>query len=48
MEASYEYVTVRILQTFPKLRACDPRLWKEKMGLNLFNDNGVIVGFEKE
>ncbi|KAL9099987.1 MAG: hypothetical protein Q9163_004582 [Psora crenata] len=46
MEASY--VTVRILQTYSKIRNCDPRLWKEKMGLNLFNDNGVIVEFEKE
>lgn len=46
MEASY--VMVRILQTFSKLRACDPRPWKEKMGLNLFNDNSVIVGFQKE
>ena len=46
MEASY--VTVRILQTFSKIRNCDSRAWKEKMGLNLFNDNGVTVEFEKE
>ena len=46
IEASY--VTVRILQTFSKIRNCDPRPWKERMELNLFNDNGVILEFEKE
>ncbi|KAI4116591.1 MAG: hypothetical protein LQ338_007682 [Usnochroma carphineum] len=45
MEASY--VTVRILQTFSKITNCDPRPWKEKMGLNLFNEHGVVVEFGK-
>lgn len=46
MEASY--VTIRILQTFSKIRNRDPRGWTEKMGLNLFNENGVVVELEKE
>ena len=46
MEASY--VAVRILQTFPTLRNHDSRGWKEKIGLNLSNENGVIVGLERE
>lgn len=41
MEASY--ATVRILQTFSDIRNCDPRPWSERIGLNLSNDNGVIV-----
>ena len=41
IEASY--VLVRILQTFGKIRNCDERVWREKMGLNLFNEHGVLV-----
>lgn len=46
MEASY--ITVRILQTFSKIRNRDSRAWKENIGLTLFNDNGVVVEFDKE
>ncbi|KAL8722259.1 MAG: hypothetical protein Q9225_001246 [Loekoesia sp. 1 TL-2023] len=46
MEASY--VTVRLVQTFAKVKSADDREWREKIGLNLFNDNGVVVEFEKE
>ena len=45
MEASY--VTIRILQNFSRIRSCDSRAWKERMGLALFNENGVVVEFEK-
>ncbi|KAL6720304.1 hypothetical protein ACLMJK_002225 [Lecanora helva] len=45
MEASY--ITVRLLQSFSSVKNCDSRGWREKLGLNLFNDNGVIVHFEE-
>lgn len=41
MEASY--AVVRILQTFPKLKSRDSREFTEHIGLNLSNENGVIV-----
>ena len=44
-EASY--ITVLILQKFLKIRSRDSRAWRERMGLTLFNDNGVVVSFEK-
>lgn len=41
MEASY--VTVRMLQTFSKVKNRDTRPWTEKIGLNLLNENGVVI-----
>lgn len=41
MEASY--TVVRILQTFPSIKSHDSRGFKEHIGLNLSNENGVIV-----
>ncbi|KAL8786858.1 MAG: hypothetical protein Q9195_008015 [Heterodermia aff. obscurata] len=43
LEASY--ILVRIVQTFETVRNRDERVWVEKMGLNLFNENGVLVEF---
>lgn len=41
MEASY--VTVRMLQTFSQVKNRDTRPWTEKIGLNLSNENGVVI-----
>ena len=41
MEASY--AMVRILQTFTYIKSRDRRGFTEHIGLNLFNENGVIV-----
>lgn len=46
IEASY--VTVRILQTFSKIRNRDSRAWRESIRLALFNEEGVTVELEKE
>jgi len=41
MKASF--VVVRILQHFKSIRSCDERPWTEHFGLNLSNENGVLV-----
>ena len=46
MEASY--ALVRILQKYPSIESHDSRGFKEHIGLNLSNENGVIVGLEGE
>ena len=46
MEASY--AVVRILQKYPSLESHDSRGFTEHIGLNLSNDNGVIVGLGGE
>ena len=42
MEASY--AVVRLLQKYPSIESHDSRGFTEHIGLNLSNDNGVIVG----
>jgi len=46
MEASY--AVVRILQTFPYIKSHDSRGFTENIGLNLSNENGVIVELKRE
>ena len=46
MEASY--AVVRILQRYLSLESHDTRGFTEHIGLNLSNDNGVIVGLGSE
>ncbi|KAL4944608.1 hypothetical protein BDV06DRAFT_232860 [Aspergillus oleicola] len=37
------YITIRIVQMFSRIENRDSRLWTEKIDLNLFNKNGVLV-----
>ncbi len=45
-EASY--VVIRMLQTFKGVRNRDSREWQEHFGLNLSNENGVVVELVRE
>lgn len=37
------YIVIRLLQTFSTIENRDSREWKEKLGLSLAIENGVII-----
>ncbi|KAI9760533.1 MAG: hypothetical protein M4579_001618 [Chaenotheca gracillima] len=41
-------IMVRLLQTFSTIKNRDPRPWVEHIGLNLSNENGVILQMNRE
>jgi len=45
--AEASYIAIRMLQTFPKIKNCDFRPWKEHLGLNLSNENGVFIELDR-